>query len=203
MNPDGTVATRGESREPPDFDEHLCRLAAKGDHGAFQRLVERHRERTYRLAWSILRDPDDARDLSQDAFVRLFESVASFDARSRFSTWFFRIVVNLCLDHRRKNRWWKTMFSRQQASGEEDFDELPNAASDAPGPDQDASDNEQKRKLWNALSRLSEKQRAALTLQVQEGLSAREIGAILNCSEPTARVHLHRAMTGLKKLMAN
>ena len=85
-------------------DEALCQRVADRDEAAFDLLVERYRERAYRLAWSILRDAEDARDLSQEAFVRLYEAAASFRGRARFSTWFYRILVNLCLDHRRKHQ---------------------------------------------------------------------------------------------------
>ena len=88
-------------------DEALCQRVAKRDVAAFELLVERYQGRAYRLAWSIVRDPEDARDLSQEAFIRLHESAGSFGGRSKFSTWFYRIVVNLCLDHKRKRRWWK------------------------------------------------------------------------------------------------
>jgi len=85
-------------------DEELCWRVANRDEAAFDRLVERYQQRAYRLAWSIVRDAEEARDLSQEAFIRLFEGAASFAGRARFSTWFHRILVNLCLDHRRRRR---------------------------------------------------------------------------------------------------
>jgi RNA polymerase sigma-70 factor (ECF subfamily) len=71
---------------------------AQRDDRAFDLLVERYQRRAYRLAWSILRDAEEARDLSQEAFLRLYEAAASFRGTARFSTWFYRIVVNCCLD---------------------------------------------------------------------------------------------------------
>jgi len=88
-------------------DEALCERVAKRDEAAFDLLVARYQERAYRLAWSMLRNAEDARDLSQEAFIRLYEAAGSFRGRSKFSTWFYRILVNLCLDHKRKHRWWK------------------------------------------------------------------------------------------------
>ena len=92
-------------------DEALCRRVAERDEAAFDALVERYQARAYRLAWSILRDAEEARDVSQEAFIRLFQAAGSFGGRSRFSTWFYRLLVNLCLDQRRKTRWWRQIFT--------------------------------------------------------------------------------------------
>jgi len=76
-------------------DEELCKRIAARDADAFEVMVDRHQSRAYRLASSILGNEADARDVSQDAFIRLYESAGRFDGRSRFSTWFYRILVNL------------------------------------------------------------------------------------------------------------
>ena len=90
-------------------DEELCKRIAARDADAFELMVDRHQARAYRLASSILGNEADARDVSQDAFIRLYESAGRFDGRSRFSTWFYRILVNLCIDHQRRNRWWRRL----------------------------------------------------------------------------------------------
>jgi len=90
-------------------DEVLCRSVAAREPGAFDLLVERYQERAYRIAWSILRDREEAKDCSQEAFLRLHESADSFAGQSKFSTWFYRIVVNCCLDHQRRRRGWRRL----------------------------------------------------------------------------------------------
>src|SRR5271154_4699836 len=80
-------------------------------------MVDRHQARAYRLAPSTLGNEADARDVSQDAFIRLYESAGGFDGRSRFSTWFYRILVNLCIDHQRRNRWWRRLAPPQTPGG--------------------------------------------------------------------------------------
>jgi RNA polymerase sigma-70 factor (ECF subfamily) len=181
-------------------DEVLCRRVAERDEAAFDALVVRYQARAYRLAWSIVRNAEDARDLSQEAFIRLFQSAGRFDGRSKFSTWFYRILVNLCLDHRRKDRWWK-LWARDSGdpeSGESLLDRQP-------APRQDPADAIERertlKQLWEAVGRLAPKQRAAVILQVQEELPTPEIAAVLKCSEATVRVHLHRALGTLRKTL--
>lgn len=181
-------------------DEVLCQRVAARDEAAFDLLVARYQERAYRLAWSILRNADDARDVSQEAFIRLYQSAGSFGGRAKFSTWFYRILVNACLDHRRKSRGWR-LWVRDEAdpdSGESLLDRQPAPAVDpvdALGRERTLS------RLWAAVDRLAPQQRAAVILQVQEELPTAEIAAVLKCSEATVRVHLHRALQTLRKTM--
>ncbi len=181
-------------------DEALCRRVAERDEGAFDLLVARYQERAYRLAWSILRNGEDARDVSQEAFIRLFESAGSFGGRAKFSTWFYRILVNLCLDHRRKHRGWHLWVreAEEPESGESLIDRQPAPSVDpveAMGRERTMS------ALWSAVDRLAPQQRAAVILQVQEELPTTEIATVLKCSEATVRVHLHRALKTLRKTM--
>lgn len=181
-------------------DEALCGRVAGRDEAAFDLLVERYQQRAFRLAWSILRDTEEARDLSQEAFIRLYQTAGSFAGRARFSTWFYRILVNLCLDHRRKHRWWRQVFAREERA-----EDAEDTLADQPAPASDPVDTLHRERalaqVWTAAAGLSPQQRAALTLQVQDDLSVREIAIVLGCSEPTARVHLHRALTALRRTL--
>jgi len=181
-------------------DEVLCRRVAEGNDPAFEQLVERHQRRAYRVAWSILGDAEEAKDLSQEAFLRLYERASSFDGRSKFSTWFHRILVNLCLDRRRQRQGWlRRTFG---ADREEDPQALLEAQPAAAGDPADEIDKRQvMSRLWSAAARLSAQQRAALVLQVEEDLPTAEIARVLDCSEATVRVHLHRAVSALRKMM--
>ena len=181
-------------------DEELCQKVANGDTQAFELLVERHQARAYRLACSILGSEADARDVSQDAFIRLYESANRFDGRSRFSTWFYRVLVNLCIDQKRRDRWWRKLIP---LGGPADDPDAPafDPASPEPGPEVSAMLGQSTLKLGEALNRISPNQRIAVMLQAQEGLSSREIAEVLECSENTARVHIHRGLIQLKKLL--
>ena len=182
-------------------DETLCRRIAARDDAAFDVLVARHQARAYRLAWSLLRNAEDARDVSQEAFIRVWEAAGRFRGDARFSTWFYRILVNVCLDHKRRGRWWTRLVARD---ADRDAEASLVERQPAPGPDpgDQASEAQTMTRLWNAVHRLSAQQRAAVILYAQEHLSTAEIADVLRVAEPTVRVHLHRAVAALRRELA-
>ena len=182
-----------------DSDEALCQRVAGGDRAAFDLLVERYQQRAYRLAWSVLRDPEEARDLSQEAFVRVYQTAGTFQGRSRFSTWFYRILLNLCLDHRRRNGWWRRVSTVADPDGLVALADEHRPSVAEPGEQLDR--DRRVAWLWRAVNDLAPQQRAAVILHVQEELPTVEVAAVLNCSESTVRVHLHRALIALRKHM--
>lgn len=182
-------------------DETLCRRIAARDDAAFDLLVARHQGRAYRLAWSLLRNAEDARDVSQEAFIRVWEAAGRFRGDARFSTWFYRILVNACLDHKRRGRWWTRLVTRD---ADRDAEQSLVERQPAPGPDpgDQVSEAQTMARLWSAVHRLSAQQRAAVILYAQEHLSTAEIAEVLRIAEPTVRVHLHRAVAALRKGLA-
>jgi RNA polymerase sigma-70 factor, ECF subfamily len=195
-----TGAAPGTIADVEAADEALCARVAGGDEEAFDMLVGRYHGRAYRLAWSILRDAEDARDVSQEAFVALYRSAGRFRGDSRFSTWFYRILVNQCLDHRRRGGWWRRLVDRDTA-----HDDEPTVSERQAAPASDPAGNIDKERtmtrLWSAVDGLPARQRAALLLHVQEEMPVAGIAAVLDCSEPTVRVHLHRAVRALRKAL--
>ena len=180
-------------------DEALCARVAERDEAAFDQLVERYQARAYRLAWSLLRDPEDARDVSQEAFMRVYQSAGRFRGDARFSTWFYRILVNLAVDHRRRRRWWQRAVIEDR--DDEEVAVVERQPAREPDPGERASEAQTMTRLWEAVQRLAPQQRAAVVLSVQEQLSTAEVAAVLQISEPTVRVHLHRAVLALRKAL--
>jgi RNA polymerase sigma-70 factor, ECF subfamily len=180
-------------------DETLCRRVGARDEAAFELLVARYQGRAYRLAWSLLRNVEDARDVSQEAFLRVYRTAAAFRGDARFSTWFYRILVNLCLDHRRRGRWWRQWRVHDDGAAEPVLERQP-------APPRDPHDSLDRTRmvtaLWAAVEGLSPQQRAAVLLHVQEALPTSQIAQVLDCSEATVRVHLHRAIGALRKTLA-
>ena len=182
-------------------DETLCRRIAARDDAAFDVLVARYQGRAYRLAWSLLRDAEDARDVSQEAFIRVWEAAHRFRGDARFSTWFYRILVNLCLDHKRRGRWWTRLVARDEGR-DADASLVERQPAPDPDPGDQVSEAQTMARLWDAVHRLSPQQRTAVILHAQEQLSTAEIAEVLKVAEPTVRVHLHRAVAALRRELA-
>jgi len=177
-------------------DEALYARVAARDEAAFDRLVERYQGRAYRLAWSLLRNPEDARDVSQEAFLRVYQSAGRFRGDARFSTWFYRVLVNLCLDHRRRRRWWQQPVTQDRDEDEALVERQP---AREPDPGDRLAEEETMEQVWEAVHRLPPQQRAAVMLSVHEEMSTADIAAVLDCAEATVRVHLHRAVQALRR----
>jgi RNA polymerase sigma-70 factor, ECF subfamily len=186
-------------------DEQLCREVAERKPGAFDLLVERYQERAYRIAWSIVRDRDEARDCSQEAFLRLHESAGTFAGQSKFSTWFYRIVVNCSLDQQRRRRGWSRLLG--WSDRRDDTPDAPDPVEQAPAPFTDPAEGlhaeRRMSRVWALVDELSPQQRAAVTLSCREGLPTKEIAAVLSLSEATVRVHLHRALHTLRRRLGD
>jgi RNA polymerase sigma-70 factor (ECF subfamily) len=182
-------------------DESLCRRVGARDEAAFEGLVARYQGRAYRLAWSLLRNAEDARDVSQEAFLRVYRTAGSFRGDARFSTWFYRILVNLCLDHRRRGRWWQRLPMRPDDAGDPAGPTLERQPAPPFDPGERLGREQTLARLWAAVDRLSPQQRAAIVLHAQEDLPTDQIAEVLKCSEATVRVHLHRAVSSLRKVV--
>ena len=192
--------TKGrESRLSNSGDEELVALAQRGDRRAFEELIERHRQKAYHIAFGFARDREEAKDLSQEAFLKAFIYLKKFDGRSSFYTWFYRIVVNVCLDYKRR--------AKRTAAGE--FDETavsqmePSYQPAKPLPlDQHVLAGQISLKVDAALQTLPAKQRTAFILKNHQGLAIKEIAEIMKTAEGTVKVHLHRAVTALRLSLA-
>jgi RNA polymerase sigma-70 factor (ECF subfamily) len=187
-------------------DEDLVALAQEGDRKAFEELVLRHQERAYSLALHMcMGDTEEAQDLTQEAFLRAFKNIKNFRGDSSFYTWFFRIVVNTCLDGRRKRLKWENLFSfrRQKSQDDEETDELEVQPDTDPGRDPMAVLSEKRltRDIKRALKELPPRQRMALQLKVIEGMSLKEIAEIMGAAEGTVKSHLFRATHKLQEVL--
>lgn len=180
-------------------DDELVISARQGDRRAFEELVQRHTRKAYHIAFDFTRDREEAKDLSQEAFLKAFTRLKSFDGRSSFYTWFYRILVNLCLDYKR----------RRKRAPANPFDEAmenevePSHHSANPGSlDQQISARQISQRIGQVLDQLPAKQRTAFILKNHQGLSIKEIAELMETAEGTVKVHLHRAVTVLRQRLA-
>jgi RNA polymerase sigma-70 factor, ECF subfamily len=177
-------------------DEELVALCQQGQGHYFDVLVRRYMEKAFRIALDFTRNTETAKDLSQDAFLRAFANIKQFDGRSSFYTWFYRIVVNLCLDHaRRRSRVaWESLDRISEEPGEQ-----KQLADSTFTPDQEAIAGETKRRVDQTLEAMPKKQRTAFLLRNHQGLSIADIAKVMKTTEGTVRVYLHRAVAALRQ----
>lgn len=179
-----------------DLDEGaLIERCRAGDVAAFEPLVQKYRQRVWRLAFQVLRDREEAWDCAQDAFVRAFQSLGSFRGQSAFYTWLFRIAMNVATDRLRSRSAQARAFGTQPIPAEEWERTAPDPAA---RPDQAALGAERRARINEALDTLPPNARAIIMLSDVEGLSYREIANVLNCPIGTVMSRLHNARKRLR-----
>ena len=172
-------------------DEELVRRARAGEQTAMNRLVDRHHAAAFRVAVSLVSDPDLAQDVAQDAFLKAFRGLDGFRGDATFRTWMLTIVANTA-----KGALRKAMRRRETALEGVAPVESPEAS-----PEDRAAIGEEATRARALLAQLPEKQRMSVQLRVDEGLSFREIGEVIGSSEGAARVNYFHGIRRLRELM--
>jgi RNA polymerase sigma-70 factor (ECF subfamily) len=172
-------------------DPHLVARAQEGDLPAFEELVKKYQKEIYGLACRLVMDPEEAKDLAQQAFLQAFVHIRDFRQQSQFRTWLFRIAINQC---------YNFLKNRKKFGDPVDVQELP-LASQEESPDDTLAADEERRRLYAALGRLPAKQRAVITLKLEQGLSYEEISGVLGGTAGAARVNYCQALKTLRKYL--
>lgn len=190
------------AREYPTADDtDLVRAAQQGELGAFEELVARHRDKIFARAYAMMRNEEEAIDLSQEAWVKGWQRLAQFHGESSFGTWMTRIVINLCLDLLRKQK-------RQRSESIEAMDadsggverHLPVVAVN---PTEGLERTELRQRIDQALAQLSHEHRTVLVLHEFEEMEYKEIAQTMGCSIGTVMSRLFYARRKLAALLAN
>ena len=177
-------------------DEEIVALCQQGQSEIFEILVQRYMEKAFRIAFDFTHNAEEAKDLSQDAFLRAFTRIKQFDGRSSFYTWFYRLVVNICLDYtRRKGRVIWERLDKETETGTAPVELVDNSAL----PDEEAIAEEAKRRADLTLEAMPNKQRTAFLLRNHQGLSIPDVAKVMKTTEGTVRVYLHRAVAALRQ----
>jgi RNA polymerase sigma-70 factor (ECF subfamily) len=178
----------GEIVAPPVADETLVKRAVAGDRRAFGELVERHYDFIFRTACKWCGKASDAEDVAQDVAIKLAGALRSFDGRSAFTSWLYRVTLNAVRD-----------MQRSRARRGRTVDRYAEVAPDEYPPDQE--DSAAARELWEAVRALPPQQRDAVLLIYAEGMNHAEAGAIMGCKEATVSWHVHEARKTLRALL--
>ncbi len=181
-------------------DEELVKSAQKGDMAAFEELVARHRDKIYARAFSMLRNEEEATDLSQEAWVKGWQRLVQFQGDSSFATWMTRIVINLCLDQLRKNKRVRTESideMNEETGGVERQMPVIN-----PNPTEGLERGELRTRIDKALGQLSYEHRTVLVLHEFEELEYKLIAKKMGCSIGTVMSRLFYARRKMAALLA-
>lgn len=181
-------------------DDTLVHAAQKGDMAAFEELVARHRDKIFARALSLVRNEEDAIDLSQEAWIKSWQRLKQFQGESSFATWMTRIVINLCLDQLRKQK-------RHRAESIEQLDEeLGGVERQMPvvtiNPSAGLERDELRKKIDKALGQLSVEHRTVLILHGFEDLEYKQIAKVMGCSIGTVMSRLFYARRKMAILLA-
>ncbi len=188
-----SLAASPERIREADEDLDVVRRVQAGDVGAFDRLIVKYRGRIYGVVYNLTSNREDAADLTQDTFIKAFQSINRFQGQASFFTWIYRIAINSTLTHVRKNRS-RSFFSLESINSEEPVSqEIIAALTDKTGADRDTHVRELQEKLNEAMQKLSINHRTVVTLFEIDGLSHQDIAEVMNCSVGTVRSRLHYA----------
>ena len=179
-------------------DAALVERCRQGDIAAFEPLVEKYRQRVWRLAYNVLRDREDAWDVAQEAFIKAYQALPAFRGQSAFYTWLFRIVMNVASDRARARAARGRAFGTERVP-EEDWDRvLVDEPADNPSPEAAAATAQDRERITRALATLSEQHRHIIVLSDIEGLSYKEIADVLDIPMGTVMSRLHNARRRLR-----
>ena len=177
-------------------ETELVAAARKGDRQAFEKLVEKHSRKIYNTAIHLIADSDEAKDLTQETFVKAFRAIDRFDGRSSFMTWIYRILINLSLNRRKelaRSRSGKLQDPRIQAWA------MDRGRPAAETPDRTVANKHTMEALTKAIDGLSEVLRTTLVLVVFENIDYKQASEVLGCSEGTVAWRVFRAREILRE----
>ena len=183
-------------------DPEIIKKLKSGNDEAFSMVVEKYQKLVLNCSYKFLRNRESAEDLTQEVFLEVFESISSFRADSKLSTWIYRIAVTKSLNHL-KSLKRKKRFARLISLFGEDEIENHIPAPDSLGPDKEFENQERAKILGLALEKLSDNQRIAFTLSKYNEMSYEEISGVLNVSISSVESLIHRAKTNLRKKLYN
>jgi len=177
-------------------DQDLIQKSLQGDNNAFEELIYRYDKSVLSIALKYVRDPDDAKDIYQEVFIRVFRSLKNFQFKSEFSTWLFRITTNVCLTHISRGKEHLKVSLSENDSEEDSSNEL---TYEGFSPEVEAMGKDLGEIVNAAVESLSPKQKMTFVLKHYEGYKIREIAEMLNCKEGTVKKYLFDAVNNLKK----
>ena len=166
-----------------------------GDVNAFSRIIEKYQNKTFNYVYSQVKDYDEALDITQEIFIMTMEALRSFRRESKFSTWFYSIIVNYCKNYRKKNSRYNVIPINSSRGGEEYDLQIPD---ERENPEEEVITQDSLRIVKEEIGNLPEDYREILVLRDIQGLSYNEIADMLKISLSNVKVRIHRGREFLK-----
>jgi len=180
-------------------DLKLIRRCKRGEEEAFALVLERYRGPIYNLCYRMARNPEDARDLAQEVFIKVFSLLDRFDENYAFSSWLFRIATNHCIDHLRRNRL--RFLSLERDGGHDDEEAEIQVEDEGPAPDVVLQRREAMERLEEVIAELPPHYRAITLLRHDQQLSYEEIAETLDLPLGTVKARIHRARNLIQQML--
>ena len=187
-----SIVTSPERQQEADADYVIVQKVQGGDTAAFDQLIRKYRERVFGVVYNLTSNREDTADLTQDAFIKAFQSINRFNGQSSFFTWLYKIALYTTITHLRRNRL-RNFFSLEKLNEEDAGSKILAQIADKNTADRDTYLHELQEKLNEAMQKLSIKHRTVISLFEIDGLSHTEIAQVMGCSEGTVRSRLHYA----------
>lgn len=173
----------------------------KGDQNAYADIVNLYQHKLYQVCYRMLSNKQEAEDIAQEAFIRAYINLHSFDQNRKFSTWIYRIATNLCIDRIRKKK--PDYYLDAEVAGTEGLDMYSQIAADGQLPEEAVEQMELQDRIQYEISRLPDKYRSVIVLRYIEELSLLEISEILDMPLGTVKTRIHRGREALRKQLNN
>ena len=173
----------------------------KGDQNAYADIVNLYQHKLYQICYRMLGNKQEAEDIAQEAFVRAYINLHSYDQKRKFSTWLYRIATNLCIDRIRKKK--PDYYLDAQVPGTDGLDMYSQIAADEKLPEETVEQMELQDRIQYEISRLPDKYRSVIVLKYIEELSLQEISEILDMPLGTVKTRIHRGREALRKQLNN
>lgn len=188
-----------------ETDINLVKRSRNGDRDAFRMLVERYQRRVFGLCYGMVRNQDDAMDLVQDTFIKVFKNLDSFEGQSSFYTWTYRIATNCCIDFLRRSKKYRTVDYDDGIERDDDVEDMGAVLPSRLGlnPAKVYGQKELLGKIEEALQKLSPAHRQAILLREVEGLSYQEMADVMEISIGTVMSRLHHARKNMQRFLAD
>lgn len=182
-----------------DYELVLVKKSISGDVDAFEELIKDYKKMAYNIALRVLRNKEDAEDISQEALIKVFKNISSFNMKSSFKVWLYRIVMNTCFDFKRKKNIVTYSIDKPLENDENEImHEIPD---NTYNPDIVIQNELESQMLYESIDSLDDDFRTVIVLRDIQGLSYRDIASVLSCNEGTVKSRLNRARNKLKEII--